>query len=62
MSRPPASRMGSKMKPPDQPLPLPDATDDEESTEDKVMDGDTAQESKATIAMMIRNTPALTAN
>jgi hypothetical protein len=58
------------MNPPDQPLSLADATEDEEVTEDEdgnvIVDAettaDTTAKTKADIATMIRNTPALTAN
>jgi len=52
------------MKPPDQLVPLADATDDTEAIEDEdgIVDAETTAETKAEIATMIRNTPALTPN
>ena len=55
------------MKPPVQHFSLTDATDDSEATtegenENVIVDADTTVETKAEIATMIRNTPALTAN
>ena len=52
------------MKPPDQPFSLMDVTEDEEATENEVIIVEvvTTVETKAEVAMMIRNTPALTAN
>jgi hypothetical protein len=61
MSRLPALNRRSEMKPPNQPFSLADATEDEEATEDEVVDADSTAESKAEIAMMTRNTPGLNA-
>jgi hypothetical protein len=62
MSRPPALRWRCERKPPDQPSFLADATEDDEATEDEVVDAETTAETKAEIAMTIKNTPALTVN
>ena len=62
MSRPPALRSRSEMKPPDQPLSLGVTTEDAEATEDEDVITDAEITAETRIATTIRNTPALTAN